>query len=278
MPTIIWIHSINATENLTTLDTLCQNKTSEFKMKVRVLTRESQKEGYEKILENYSDYFKDLKLVTAEDEKISNLGKTKNYEIDYSFDNGYANVFMLDDDITKLEVKVSGSNSIKNPEEVLNSWYDFHCSLLDEDKNCVMTSVLKDLSKAKPIKSAELYGGICTQCTLINVRRAKEFNIFYGDNNIVGHEDVDYRAQLIVNGKTYYRFTELVYGTEPLNTDTFEGDTLQERFTRQRDLFKQKWGEQYPWIIYTTSMINGIELDDVKLDPFVNKRGVIESH
>lgn len=264
MKTIIWIHSINETDHITTLDTFTKGRSSKFSIPVRVLTRESQKEQYEKILEKYADRFEDLYLVTAEDNKISNLGKTKNYEINYSFDYGYANTFMLDDDITKLETVDETDAEI-----AIERWLDLHSALMKEDENCVMTSVLKDLSKAKPVKSPDLYGGICTQCTLLNTIRAKEFGLFYDDNDIIGHEDVDYRAQLISSGKTYYRFTELIYGTEPLNTDTFSGDTLQERFTRQRDLFKKKWGEEYPWIIYTTSVINGIELDDIKLDPFV---------
>lgn len=270
---VIWVHSINETESLTTLDTLCQNKTMRFKFPVRVLTRNSQKEQYSKTLKNYSDYFSSLCLETAEDSEISNLGKTKNYEINKSYDYGHANIFMLDDDITTLEIKSSEVEKVSDPEDMMNKWYTEHVKMLREDERCVVTSVLKDLSTAKTDGTPELYMGICTQCTLLNTIRAKKFNIFYGDNNVVGHEDIDYRAELIKNGKTYYRFTDLIYGSDPLNTDTFAGDTLQERFTRQRDLFKKKWGEEYPWILYVTSKINGVELDDIKLDPFINKRG-----
>ena len=267
MKTIICVHSINETDHITTLDTLCQDKTFKFEIPVKVLTRVSQKGIYERILENYVDYFNDLELVFESDDSISNLGRTKNFEIKYSYNLGFSDVFQFDDDITRL-----GDNIFSTPEQVIRRWFDLHEVLTVGDKSCVMTSVLKDLSKSKPDKLADLYGGICTQCTLINTERAVKCNLFYGDNDIVGHEDVDYRAQLISRGKTYYRFTDIVYGTEPLNTDTFSGDTLQERFTRQRDLFKEKWGDKYPWIIYTTSVINGIELDDVKLDPFVYTR------
>lgn len=265
---VVWVHSINETERLTTLDTLCCDKKTKFSLPVRVLTRTSQKTQYEEILETYSDYFSNLFLVVADDNEISSLGKTKNYEIETSFGYGDEHIFMLDDDITVLGFKLFNEDlGSPSPEEVLKCWFTKHIKVLREDENCVMTSVLKNISTAKTNGAVELYKGICTQCTLLDTIRAKKFGILYRDNNVVGHEDVDYRAQLIKMRKTYYRFTDLIYGTEPLNTDTFSGDTLQERFTRQRDLFKKVWGEEYPWIHYTTSKINGVELDDVRLDP-----------
>lgn len=263
MKAVVWIHSINEKDHLTTLDTLCQNKTVKFNIHVKVLTRDSQKECYKRILDKYKDYFSNLELVAEPDEVISDLGRTKTYEIADSYLLNIPDIFMFDDDITRLS-----SNDCSTPEDVLIHWYNLHNELMDKDENCVMTSVLKDLSKAKPTDKAELYGGICTQCTLLRPNRALRFGIFYQSNNKVGHEDVDYRAQLIKDGKTYYRFPEIIYGTEPLNTDTFTGNSLQERFTRQRDLFKKVWGEENSWILYTTSVINGVELDDVKLDPF----------
>ena len=263
--TVIWIHSINETEKLTTLDTLSKNNTVIFSLPVKVLTRNSQKEQYQKILEKYMT-FTDLELITVEDSLISNLGKTKNYEIQKSYEDNISNIFMFDDDITKLILK---NQEHSDPEEILLYWLNMHEQIAKVDKHCIVTSVLKDLSKAKPSSRSELYKGICTQCTLLNTKRAVESSILYRGNDIVGHEDVDYRAQLIEAGKTYYRLTEIIYGTEPLNTDTFEGDTLQERFTRQREVFKKVWGDKYPWIIYTTTVINGIELNDIKLDPSI---------
>lgn len=262
MKTVIWVHSINETKDLTVLNTLSKNKTINFNFPIKLLTRSSQKEAYEKIIKHYQNFFENLELITEEDNVISDQGKVKQYEIQTSLKEGYEHIFQFDDDITSLKYKTKTGD----PESVINDWLKEHLKLTKSDKSYIMSSLMKDISTSKPTKEHEKFTGSCVQCLLTNIKRLSNTNIKYESCTEVGHEDVDFNAQIIKEGMSFYRFNNFIYATEPLNTDTFKWNSLQERFTDQRNLFKLKWGNKYPWIKYVTSIINNVHLDDIKID------------
>lgn len=217
---------------------------SNFNYPIYIFIRKSQREQYE---ENLKDY---IKLITVDDNIISNAGLARRYIINWSRENNFSHVFMLDDDITNIEYRVLGkSKSCKdisvpasnhNIYRIIAMW---QLSVEYAERNIDNLAISGILpyynfswlpSNVDKNISLYLYKRI-QNAVCLNINILCDNNINYISNDECGHEDTQILIDCLENNLCIGIFQFLVYSSLPMSLRTFSnfGSTMRERFYNQ---------------------------------------------
>lgn len=205
----IVVPSYNRYEDNYFLDLVAKNRIPDWP--IFFVTRESQKDLY---MKNYGDL--PITFLSFKDEEINDIGKTRHKIIEYFTEQGYDNIFMLDDHC-KLVTKVVGKNSLdpdnikykylidskkKNMSNMFAMWQLTHDYLLKEYPGCWITqSYFADFifdPKYGDNCSFSL-GAMASISVCINLNKLKQYNLNYLSVHETGHEDID----LIIRAMDY---------------------------------------------------------------------------
>lgn len=250
--------------NLIVLKSFLSRFTDEENYPIFILTRESQKSDY--IEANKKHKF--VQVISAPDEMIDSLGKTREFINQWAYDMKYYHVFMCDDDVralcyTNRFVTEDGDKRSKyvksgdcSPARIFAMW-QLAVEKYEEKFGNLLISATYPVSfswKAEyctPNFSALLYRGNFNQIFCVNVKEAIEKDIHYHDNREVGHEDIDFLLQGLKNNCQVVTFGFLCYSVDAMDLGTFTeyGSTLLERMQTQQDLMKKTWGD-YEYVKY----------------------------
>lgn len=168
-----------------------------------VVVRKSQVKLYK---QNYND-LSNVTFVSFEDEKINNIGKTRQQIVKY-FTKKFDNIFMCDDDCSlvvrakavrknedgteTIRYKVNFKNN--NLDHIFAMWQLTHEYLLSVHPNCWVThpcfyDFIFDVKYGE--EKSYSVGALAAGMTCICLKKLKEHKLNYVSSEETGHEDID---------------------------------------------------------------------------------------
>ena len=180
---------------------------------------------------------------------VTNIGQTRAAMIRYAMSRGIDKVFMIDDDVSRLDISVwdddkqtvrASGTVLGRPEDwnkALQTWEHIweDEALLGASYRPYSWSMKKEDIQKKP--RAQLQ-----QCVGVNVRLLKEFGLNYRDSREVGNEDLFLQLECIQHGLATTKTNLIQYDCPSMGTgnggcNLSEDGTIQEKQIRRVKLF-----------------------------------------
>jgi len=229
-----------------------------------VFVYEDQKDRYE-----FLSKFEEVKMIfMVPDEFNSTLVGKRNYIINFAKENGYENIFMIEDDcnnyfLPTLGATNSGVEKNKKHNLCFNSAFLVweYCIKKFDLKMSAPLIESSFIWVVTPFKNNETVrrGYSCIQNIHLNVKFMSDHDLKYDENS--GWEDFDMNLQFTVN-KSLPSLIPMGYSTIALKAglSTIENNNLQLRCERNSNKFVNKWG--YP----LSKLVNRKGLTNARID------------
>lgn len=239
----IFIPSYNRPNPITVSELLKMD--NEYNYPIFLIVRQSQKDNY--INSNENKY---VKIISVEDNLISNSGLTRNMCVSIASNMGFKKIFMFDDDIKSIGYLVQGhtkSGDLKsdasksdNISKIIAMW-QYAMEIASNKYNVALSSVgfrSNSWTADKCIKSnaMKLVGGHVGQVCCIDINKFNMLDINYRDNKICGHEDTDIEIRLIKEKIPTCIFQFLDCEATSMSSDNWGYDNMVARLKSQYDI------------------------------------------
>lgn len=220
--------------------------TEEENWPVYVVIRESQRDLY-------SVKYPYVTYITVPDRIIRNIGNTRAFIVRWAKAVGFDYIFMLDDDIKSFKYSISGTTKKGLPKaKVVDTSFSRYMAMWQ-----VSSEALPDFILNGPILEQFAWTADCIDpdkcvdatslvinAVCVNLKKMQDLGLNYGDNTIVGHEDIEMAIQAFEHGLPCVKFKFLTYRVNP--SDLWGYSSMAERFQRQYDImYHNHQGKSY---------------------------------
>lgn len=228
------------------------NMDDDFNYPIFVFVRDSQKEMYEKAINN-----KFVTIISFPDNIINDAGKVRRMITKWLYSKGYNCAFSFDDDLVGInftQKAYTGKGDLKagavrdtNIAKVLAMWQLAMEKAVDK-YGVLISGLMPQFISWKPEycfkeQSILLYRGIPSQAVCINVKGLVDNDLNYRSNEECGHEDIDLNIRILDKKLPICVFPFLAYSANEMSVENWDFPSMFDRFKCQQDKMKKNFSE-----------------------------------
>lgn len=226
----------------------------DYEWPIYIVVRESQKDLY--LNSEYVKHKPYISIKAFPDETIDDIGKTRE-KIVSAFSKKFDNIFMWDDDITNFchTVPVLRPNGeYKNRAVGCNNfgksiamWQIAHEYAVAKYNIVCSTGMLQAFSWVPEFahvdRSLRVLSGLLTVAYCLNLKQLVNNNLNFRTQIGNGHEDLDLYIRCLLADQLTAEFRWFTFSNPGMGTEMTGANSLQERFTKQRDEMRANFGD-----------------------------------